>query len=42
MMLEYAKIAVECIHVDGAALFGLGRWVGFGHKAMKGGQKLLK
>jgi hypothetical protein len=42
MVLEYAKIPVERIHVNGAALFGLGRWVGFGHKAVKGGQKLLK
>jgi hypothetical protein len=41
-VLENAKVPVEPIHVDGAALFGWGRWVGFGHKAVKGGQKLLK
>ena len=42
MVLEYAKVPVEPIHVDGAALFRLGRWVGFGHKAVKGGSKIIK
>jgi len=42
MVLEYAKILVERIHVDGAALFGLRRRFGFRHRAVKRGQKSLK
>jgi hypothetical protein len=41
-VLEYAKAAIKGIHVDRAAFLGLGQWVGFGHKVVKGGQKLLK
>jgi hypothetical protein len=37
-VLEYAKVTVEPIHVDGAAFFTL-RWpVGFRHRADKRGQ----